>query len=109
MQLTRSDEDGRSSVKLDLPCHPNSKVQILSDVERLHHRMAKLGCSFRHAHDLASSGGQITTGKLDWSSVGEQFLASVKNRQAATRKDIAFRSGRTLQAMASTPRPKDGT
>ena len=109
VQVTRADEDGRSSVMLDLPWHPNSKLKILAAVEQLHKRMNQLGCSLRHAHDLANNCGQTISGKLDWFAVRDQFLETVADRRAATKKDIAFRAQRTLEAMESKPRPKDGT
>ena len=109
VQEMRADEDGRSSVMLDLPWHPNAKIKIPAAVEQLRKRMVQLGCSLRHAHDLANSDGQITTGKLDWLAVRDQFLETVADRRANTKKDIAFRAQRTLDAMAPKPRPKDGT
>lgn len=109
VQVTRADEEGRSLGMLDLPWHPNSKLKILAAVEQLHKRMIQLGCSLRRAHDLANNGGHNISRKLDWFAVRVQFLETVADRRAATKKDIAFRAQRTLEAMESKPRPKDGT
>lgn len=109
IQHTRADEDGRSSMMLDIQCHLNSTIHNLSAVEQLHQRMIQLGCSLRHTHELASNGVQIATGKLDRNTQREKFLERLADRRVNTRKGIALRSQRTLDALKSHPHPKDGT
>ena len=48
IQHIRADEDGRSSMMLDIQSHLNSTIHNLSAVEQLHQRMIQLGCSLRH-------------------------------------------------------------
>lgn len=109
VQLTRWHDDGtRSSVSLDLPWNASSQTELVKVLGEIRQRMDAQGMGLAEAYALIRNAPAAESGRLDWTVVVEQFMASREGRRATTLRDLRTRMDRCLQTLQGKPSPKDG-
>ena len=113
-QLTRIWEDRtRSSVMLPLEWKANNATKILTAVGQLRTLMEERNLSLQEAQklntELLAGPNQDNDEEFaGWPEVAERFLKSQTGRRSSTLRDLRTRVERTLLALRSRPRPRDG-
>jgi len=112
-QLTRIWEDrARSSVVLPLEWKATNATAILKTVSQLRSLMEERNMSLQEAHrvntELLARPHQAGDEFGGWPEVATRFLESREGRRSSTMRDLRTRVERTLLALQSKPRPRDG-
>ena len=107
----RYQDGSRNSILVDLIWTSENSGKMINLIEELADLMEERNVDLAKAYELIN-GGKISKGikkEINWKSLTDEFIHDERgNRRATTKRDLIKRMNRTLQAVNTKPRPRNG-
>ena len=107
----RYQDCSRNSVLVDLNWASDNSGKIIDLVEELADLMEERNVDLAKAYELVN-GGKISKGtkkEINWKALTDEFIYDERgNRRDTTKRDLITRMERTLQAVNTKQRPRNG-